>query len=84
MQIPEGDYGLERRTIKDFRKMVLMVAGAAVKYQMDGKHDLKVQQEILMNIADMIIDLYLSESILLRVQKLKEKTILHIFWSLNP
>ncbi|MBK6545976.1 MAG: acyl-CoA dehydrogenase family protein [Saprospiraceae bacterium] len=73
MQIPEGDYGLERRTIKDFRKMVLMVAGAAVKYQMDGKHDLKVQQEILMNIADMIIDLYLSESILLRVQKLKEK-----------
>lgn len=49
-----------------------MVAGAAVKYQMDGKHDLKEQQEVLMNIADIAIDLYNSESLLLRVQKLYE------------
>jgi alkylation response protein AidB-like acyl-CoA dehydrogenase len=73
MKMSEGDYGKEIRSIKDYRKMVLMVAGAAVKYQMDGKHDLKNQQEILLNVADMIIDLYMAESILLRLQKLKER-----------
>lgn len=70
--LTDEPYALEIKSIKDFRKMVLMVAGAAVKYQMDGKHDLKTEQEILMNVADMIIDLYLAESILLRIQKLKE------------
>ncbi|HRI00269.1 MAG TPA: acyl-CoA dehydrogenase family protein [Saprospiraceae bacterium] len=74
MSVPEGVYGKEIRTIKDFKKMILMVAGAAVKYQMDGKHDLKDQQEILMNVADMMIDLYNAESILLRLQKLAERT----------
>ncbi|NOT37588.1 MAG: acyl-CoA dehydrogenase [Saprospiraceae bacterium] len=68
--IPDEKFGLELRTLRDFKKMSLMVAGAAVKYQMDGKHDLKDQQEILMNIADMLIDLFVSESVLLRVQKL--------------
>lgn len=72
MEIPEGKYGLERRTIHDFKKLSLMVAGAAVKYQIDGKHDLKDQQEILMNVADILMDLYNSESVLLRIQKLAD------------
>jgi alkylation response protein AidB-like acyl-CoA dehydrogenase len=71
MSVPDTIDGACIRSIKDYRKMVLMVAGAAVKYQMDGKHDLKNQQEIIMNVADMIIDLYLAESILLRIQKLR-------------
>lgn len=50
-----------------------MVAGAAVKYQMDGKHELKDQQELLMNVADMMIDLYNAESVLLRLQKLSSR-----------
>jgi alkylation response protein AidB-like acyl-CoA dehydrogenase len=70
MEVPEGTYGLEWRTVKDFKKLTLMVAGAAVKYQLDGKHDLKDQQELLLNLADMMIDLYNSESIILRVEKL--------------
>lgn len=70
VEIPEGTYGLEWRTVKDFKKLTLMVAGAAVKYQLDGKHDLKDQQELLLNVADMMIDLYNSESIILRVEKL--------------
>lgn len=73
MNLSDEAYAMEIRSIKDFRKMVLMVAGAAVKYQMDGKHDLKSQQEILINVADMIIDLYLAESIVLRILKLKQK-----------
>lgn len=72
MDIPTGPFGIEKRAVQEFKKVLLMVAGAAVKYQMDGKHDLKEQQEVLMNIADIAIDLYNSESLLLRVQKLYE------------
>ncbi|MBK7232880.1 MAG: acyl-CoA dehydrogenase family protein [Saprospiraceae bacterium] len=73
MEIPDGPYGLELRSIREFKKTLLMVAGAAVKYQMDGKHDLKDQQEILMNIADIAIDAYNTESIYLRLMKLRDK-----------
>jgi len=49
-----------------------MVAGAAAKMQMDGKMNLKEEQEILMNVADMMIDAFVAESLLLRVEKLSE------------
>lgn len=66
-------FATEQKTVQDFKKLVLMVAGAAAKYQMDGKHDLKEEQEILMNVSDMIIDLFVAESTLLRVQKATEQ-----------
>jgi hypothetical protein len=45
----------------------LLVAGGAVqKFMMN----LSNEQEILMNIADMAIELYVAESVLLRVEKL--------------
>jgi len=68
----EGVYAQAHKTIGDFKKIVLMVAGAAAKMQMDGQINLKNEQEILTNVADMIIDLYLAESLLLRVEKLQE------------
>ncbi len=71
-EMPQGTFGSALMTIKDFKKICLMVAGAAVKYQMDGKHDLKKEQEILMNIADIIIDLYTCESVYLRIVKLAQ------------
>ena len=67
--VPEGIFGQEQKAVKDFKKIMLMVAGAAAKYQMDGKHDLRQEQMILMNIADIAIDTFLVESTLLRVQK---------------
>ncbi len=70
---PEGAYGEEMAALKDFKKILLMVAGAAAKQQMDGKLNLKEEQEIVMNVADIIIDTYLAESLLLRVQKLAER-----------
>jgi len=67
----EGDYAEEHKTLADFKKIALMVAGGAAKMQMDGKLNLKEEQEILMNCADILIDIFSAESMLLRVQKLK-------------
>ncbi len=70
MERLEGDYAEEIKAVSDFKKVILMVAGGAAKMQMDGKLNLKEEQEVLMNTADMFIDLYAAESMLLRVQKL--------------
>ena len=71
MEKPQGLYAEERKAVKEFKKSVLMVAGAAAKMQMDGQLNLKEEQEILMNIADMLFDTFLAESLLLRVEKLQ-------------
>ena len=70
MERLEGAYAEEIKAVSDFKKVILMVAGGAAKMQMDGKLNLKEEQEVLMNTADMFIDLYAAESMLLRVQKL--------------
>jgi alkylation response protein AidB-like acyl-CoA dehydrogenase len=67
---PSGNYAEEKQALKEFKKLVLMVAGGAAKMQMDGKLNLKVEQEILMNVADMMLEVYNCESLLLRVEKL--------------
>ncbi|MEN0005899.1 MAG: acyl-CoA dehydrogenase family protein [Bacteroidota bacterium] len=67
---PEGPYAEEEKAVKDFKKTVLMVAGAAAKLQMEGELNLKEEQMIVMNIADMMLDTLVAESLLLRVQKL--------------
>ncbi len=68
----DAPYAAERKIVKDFKKAILMVAGAAAKMQMDEKINLKEEQEILMNVADMMIDTFVAESLLLRVEKLSE------------
>ena len=50
------------------KKALLMTAGAAVQKLMLG---LEKEQEIIMNAADMLAEIYITESLLLRVQKLK-------------
>ena len=67
-----GRYGKEAKAINDLKKMTLMVIGAAGKKQMDGEINLKHEQEIIMNASNMIIDVYLAESLLLRIKKLDE------------
>jgi hypothetical protein len=56
----------EIKLVKNFKKALLLVAGAAVQ-----KFGEKIanEQEVLMNIADIINTIYLCESTLLRVQK---------------
>jgi alkylation response protein AidB-like acyl-CoA dehydrogenase len=62
-----GTFSNEKRYLVNFKKAVLMVAGAAVQKLMT---QLGKEQEILMNIADMIIETYVCESMFLRVEKL--------------
>jgi alkylation response protein AidB-like acyl-CoA dehydrogenase len=63
----EGLFTKEKKYIANFKKAVLMVAGAAVQKLMT---QLAKEQEVLMNVADMLIELYVSESLQLRVEKL--------------
>jgi len=53
--------------IENFKKSILLVAGAAVQKLANS---LAKEQEILMNIADMLIWTYQAESALLRVDKM--------------
>lgn len=73
MERLEGPYAEERKAISDFKKVILMTAGGAAKMQMDGKLNLKDEQELLMNCADMMMDLFAAESMLLRIEKLADR-----------
>lgn len=73
MSIPDFDeennglFSNEKKYINNFKKAALMVAGSAVQKLM---MELSKEQEVLMNIADMLIDIYVVESLQLRVEKL--------------
>jgi alkylation response protein AidB-like acyl-CoA dehydrogenase len=73
MEKLEGPLAEETKAVGDFKKIILMVAGGAAKMQMDGKLNLKEEQEILTNVSDMMIDLFNAESMLLRIQKLASR-----------
>ena len=63
----DSQFAAEKKIIKNMKKATLMVAGAAVQKLM---MKLGEEQEILMNLADMAIETYVAESVLLRVEKL--------------
>ncbi|HCL82932.1 MAG TPA: acyl-CoA dehydrogenase, partial [Chitinophagaceae bacterium] len=82
----EGPFAAEKKLIIQFKKAILLTAGAAVQKLM---MKLESEQEILMHIADMAMITFHAESALLRVIKLSatrnadaltfEMDVLHTF-----
>ncbi|HSB92438.1 MAG TPA: acyl-CoA dehydrogenase family protein [Flavitalea sp.] len=76
MSIPDFDGGddqpfaKEKTLIANFKKAILLTAGAAVQKLM---MKLEQEQEVLMNIADMAIMTFNAESALLRAMKLADQ-----------
>ncbi|HMW65981.1 MAG TPA: acyl-CoA dehydrogenase family protein [Chitinophagaceae bacterium] len=66
----EAPFTKEKKLIANFKKAILMTAGAAVQKLM---MKIENEQEVLMNIADMAIEAFNAESVLLRVMKKVEK-----------
>lgn len=63
-------FAAERKLVANLKKAILMTAGAAVQKLM-----MKIdnEQEVLMNIADMAIETFNAESVLLRVMRMTEE-----------
>ena len=66
----ETPFSKEKKTIQNFKKAILLTAGAAAQKLM---MKLEQEQEVLMNIADMAIVTFVAESALLRAWKLSDQ-----------
>ena len=63
-------FAVEKEHLKKLKKAILMTAGkAAQHYSME----IEKEQEVLMNLADMVIGIYTAESAILRAEKLAAK-----------
>ena len=73
MSIPSFDapsselFAEEKKVLKNLKKSILMVDGTAAQKLGDK---LALEQEVMMNIANMIIEVYILESALLKTEKL--------------
>ena len=77
MSIPSFDipdenklFEVEKEHLKKLKKAILMTAGKATQH---FAMEIEKEQEILMNLADMVIDVYTAESAILRAEKLALK-----------
>jgi alkylation response protein AidB-like acyl-CoA dehydrogenase len=60
-------FAVEKKVLKNLKKAILMVAGAAAQKFMAKFQE---EQEILINLADMLNEVFVAESAILRVEKL--------------
>lgn len=66
----ETPFAKERKLVANLKKAILIAAGAAVQKLMAK---IETEQEVLMNLADMAIETFNAESVLLRVMKMTEQ-----------
>lgn len=66
--IPEGYYAEKKYFVQNFKKATLLMLGEVSEV---FQRSLTSEQEILFNISDMIMQVYASESALLRLEKLE-------------
>ncbi|MFN8338695.1 MAG: acyl-CoA dehydrogenase family protein [Saprospiraceae bacterium] len=67
-----GSYSAEQQAVFNFKKILMMLLGTAAQQAMGGKLDLKTEQEILINLSDIIIEIFNAESTLMRIRKIAE------------
>lgn len=60
-------FAAEKETIKKLKKVFLMVGGKAAMALADK---IESEQEVMMNLADLMIEIYAAESVILRTEKL--------------
>ncbi len=66
----DAPYAKEKKLITNLKKAILLAAGAAVQKLM---MKIENEQEVMMNIADMAIETFNAESVLLRVMKMSDQ-----------
>jgi alkylation response protein AidB-like acyl-CoA dehydrogenase len=66
----EAPFAKEKKLVANLKKAILMAAGAAVQKLM---MKIENEQEVLMNLADMSIETFNAESVLLRVMKMTDQ-----------
>ena len=66
----ETPFAKERKLVANLKKAILMASGAAVQKLM---MKIESEQEVLMNLADMSIETFNAESVLLRVMKMVDQ-----------
>jgi alkylation response protein AidB-like acyl-CoA dehydrogenase len=66
----ETAFAKEKKLVANLKKAILLTAGAAVQKLM---MKIENEQEVLMNIADMAIETFNAESVLLRVMKIDDQ-----------
>ena len=66
----ESLFSKEKKLISNLKKAILIASGAAVQKLM---MKIESEQEVLMNIADMAIETFNAESVLLRVMKMADQ-----------
>ncbi len=66
----EGLFTREKKLVANLKKAILMTSGAAVQKLMTK---IDTEQEVLMNIADMAIETFNAESVLLRIIKMVDQ-----------
>jgi alkylation response protein AidB-like acyl-CoA dehydrogenase len=66
----EAPFAKEKKLVANLKKAILMAAGAAVQKLM---MKIESEQEVLMNLADMAIETFNAESVLLRVMKMTDQ-----------
>jgi alkylation response protein AidB-like acyl-CoA dehydrogenase len=66
----ETPFAKEKKLVANLKKAILMTAGAAVQKLM---MKIESEQEVLMNLADMAIETFNAESVLLRIMKMTDQ-----------
>jgi len=67
-----GEYASEQQAVANFKKVLIMLLGSAAQQAMGGQLNLKTEQEILMNLADIITEIFNAEGTLMRVMKIAD------------